>query len=150
MPSIVVHYGELALKGRNRPWFTSMLVRTIETVLEGLDVRDVRPVVGRIVIRLGPEGDRQWDEMRNRLSRLPGVGNFARAIHAPPDLDAIADTAAVRRRAWRRLQSHRPPRGQGFKTPRPTSNVKSAAACSRQQAGRSISCSRICTSASRS
>ena len=59
MSSVVVHYGELALKGRNRPWFTSMLVRTIEAVLGGLDVRDVRPLVGRVVIRLGPQGDAQ-------------------------------------------------------------------------------------------
>jgi thiamine biosynthesis protein ThiI len=88
--SVIVHYGELALKGRNRPWFTSMLVRTIVAVLAGLDVRDVRPVVGRIVIRLGPDGDGQWDEIRDRLSRLPGIGNFSRATHVVPDLDAIA------------------------------------------------------------
>lgn len=93
--SVIAHYGELALKGRNRPWFTSMLVRTIKNLLEGLDVRDVRPVVGRIVIRLGPEGDAQWDEIRDRLSRLPGIGNFARATHVEPDLDAIASAVAA-------------------------------------------------------
>ncbi len=92
--SVIVHYGELALKGRNRPWFTSMLVRTIAALLDGLDVRDVRPLVGRIVIRLGPEGDAQWDEIRDRLSRLPGIGNFARAIHVAPDLDAIGSAVA--------------------------------------------------------
>jgi thiamine biosynthesis protein ThiI len=95
MSSVVVHYGELALKGRNRPWFTSMLVRTIEAVLRGLDVRDVRPLVGRIVIRLGPQGDAQWPDIRERLSRLPGIGNFARATHVVPDLDAIATAVAA-------------------------------------------------------
>jgi len=95
MPSsVIVHYGELALKGRNRPWFVSMLVRTIKEVLKGLDVRGVKPLVGRIVIRLGPDGDRQWDEIRERLSRLPGIGNFARATHVVPDLDAIASAVA--------------------------------------------------------
>ena len=95
MPSsVIVHYGELALKGRNRPWFVSMLVRSIKEVLKGLDVRGVKPLVGRIVIRLGPEGDRQWDEIRERLSRLPGIGNFARATHVAPDLDAIATAVA--------------------------------------------------------
>ncbi len=93
--SVVIHYGELALKGRNRPWFTSMLVRTIEAVLAGLDVKDVRPVVGRIVIRLGPEGDGQWDEIRDRLSRLPGIGNFSRATHVAPDVDAIGDAVVA-------------------------------------------------------
>jgi thiamine biosynthesis protein ThiI len=70
-----------------------MLVRTIEAVLAGLDVREVRPSIGRIVIGLGPEGDGQWDEIRDRLSRLPGIGNFARAVRVAPDQDAIAHAA---------------------------------------------------------
>ena len=57
-------------------------------------MRDVRPMVGRIVITLGPEGDAQWDEIRARLSHLPGIGNFARATHVAPDLDAIASAVA--------------------------------------------------------
>jgi adenylyl- and sulfurtransferase ThiI len=61
-----------------------------------LDVRDARPVVAVYVIRLGPNGDAQWDEIRDRLSRLPGIGNFARAMHVVPDLDSIADAVAAR------------------------------------------------------
>ena len=93
--SVIAHYGELALKGKNRPWFTSMLVRTIESSLAGLDVIDVRPMVGRIVIRFGPGASSQWDEIRARLSRLPGIGNFSRATHVVPDLDAIATATAA-------------------------------------------------------
>src|SRR5688572_3692352 len=92
--SVIAHYGELALKGKNRPWFTSMLVRTIQSSLAGLDVVDVRPMVGRIVIRFGPGAATQWDEIRARLTRLPGIGNFARATHVEPDLDAIASATA--------------------------------------------------------
>lgn len=107
MPSsVIAHYGEVALKGRNRPWFTSMLVRTIDAVLRGLDVRDVRPVVGRIIIRLGPAGDDQWPEIRERLSRLPGIGNFSLATHVQPDLDAIASAVAAGT-AGRRARSFR-------------------------------------------
>lgn len=95
MPSsVVVHYGELALKGRNRPWFITMLLRSVRALLEDLDVVDVRSVVGRIIIRLGPSGDEQWDEIRARLMRLPGIGNFSRATHVVPDLDAIAAAVA--------------------------------------------------------
>jgi thiamine biosynthesis protein ThiI len=93
--SVIAHYGELALKGKNRPWFTSMLVRTIGSALKGLDVVDVRPMVGRIVIRFGPAADGQWDEVRARLSRMPGIGNFSRATHVIPDLDAIATATAA-------------------------------------------------------
>jgi thiamine biosynthesis protein ThiI len=90
--SVIVHYGELALKGRNRPWFLYTLVRSIRAALAGLDVLAVRPMVGRIVIRLGPQTE--WPEVRERLSRLPGIGNFARATHVAPDLDAIANAVA--------------------------------------------------------
>jgi len=92
--SVIVHYGELALKGKNRPWFVSMLVRSIRACLKGLDVKDVRPMVGRIVIRLEAGGETQWDEVRARLSRLPGIGNFSRATHVAPDVDAIAAAVA--------------------------------------------------------
>ena len=50
MTSIVVHYKELALKGRNRPWFVQLLVRNIRTALRGLSVRSVRSVMGRIEV----------------------------------------------------------------------------------------------------
>ena len=89
MSSVVVHYSELALKGRNRPWFIQMLVRAIKSALADTGVRDVRSVVGRIVIHLEPEAD--WPEVRARLARLPGIGNFARATHVAPDLPTIAD-----------------------------------------------------------
>ncbi len=89
MLSVVVHYSELALKGRNRPWFIRTLVRTLKAALADTGVADVRSMVGRIVIRLEPGAD--WEDVRRRLARLPGIGNFARATHAPPDVAAIAD-----------------------------------------------------------
>jgi thiamine biosynthesis protein ThiI len=91
MPSVIVHYGELALKGRNRPWFINTLVRFIRTALGGLRVSDVRALVGRIVLTIESEED--WPEVRARLSRIPGIGNFALARHVRPDLEAM--TAAV-------------------------------------------------------
>lgn len=89
MASVVIHYGELALKGRNRPWFINTLVRTIRTALADLDVEHTRALMGRIEVRLGPSCP--WDEVRGRLRRLPGIGNFARATHLAPDLETIAD-----------------------------------------------------------
>jgi thiamine biosynthesis protein ThiI len=91
MTSVVIHYGEIALKGRNRPWFITMLVRSIRAVLAELDVVSTRFVMGRIEVELGPAAD--WAEVRDRLSRLPGIGNFSRARRVAPDLDAI--TAGV-------------------------------------------------------
>jgi thiamine biosynthesis protein ThiI len=103
--SVVVHYGELALKGRNRPWFVSMLVRTVKVALGGLDVQSVKPLIGRLVVTLGPQAEGQWDEIRSRLARLPGIGNFARATHVAPDLEVIAETVV------RAVASEKAPRG---------------------------------------
>jgi len=89
MSSVVVHYSELALKGRNRPWFVHTLVRTIRTALADVGVADVQAVVGRIVVSL--DGTADWPAVRARLSRLPGIGNFALATHTAADLTEIGD-----------------------------------------------------------
>jgi tRNA uracil 4-sulfurtransferase len=91
MASIVIHYGELALKGRNRPWFIHTLVRVIRAGLAGLRVSRVHALIGRIIVTLDDPAD--WPEACARLARLPGIGNFALAHHVVPDLDAL--TAAV-------------------------------------------------------
>jgi thiamine biosynthesis protein ThiI len=89
MTTVVVHYKELALKGRNRPWFVQALVRNLREVLEGLDVASVRSVMGRIEIELG--GAAPWPEVRERLSRVFGIANFSRAGRGSRDLDALAE-----------------------------------------------------------
>lgn len=87
MSSVVVHYGELALKGRNRPWFLHTLVRVIRTALRDLRVTRVQALIGRIIVSFEDPAD--WPEIRARLARLPGIGNFALAHHVPADLDVI-------------------------------------------------------------
>jgi len=89
MNSIVVHYNELALKGRNRPWFVSMLVRNIRTALAGLSVPAVRSVMGRIEIELGPA---DWGAVRERLKSVFGIQYYSYAGGASLDLDEIAAT----------------------------------------------------------
>jgi thiamine biosynthesis protein ThiI len=88
MTSIVVHYKELALKGRNRPWFIKILIRNLRTALRDLDVRSVRSVMGRIEIDLGAETS--WDAARDRIRHVFGIANFSRAARAPHDFDALA------------------------------------------------------------
>jgi thiamine biosynthesis protein ThiI len=85
--SVVVHYGELALKGRNRPWFLHTLVRVIRAALRDLRIGSVQALIGRIIISFDDPDD--WPEIRARLARLPGIGNFAFAHHVPADLDVI-------------------------------------------------------------
>ena len=88
MTSVIVHYQEIALKGRNRPYFVDRLVANLRAATADLDVAQVRPLVGRIELVLGPGA--RWDEVRDRLKRVFGIGNFAQAGRGPMDLDALA------------------------------------------------------------
>lgn len=88
MKSIVLHYQEIALKGHNRPWFISRLVRNLKDTTAGLGVTDVRALMGRIELVLGEDAD--WKAVRDRVSHVFGVANFANAGTAPLDIDAIA------------------------------------------------------------
>jgi thiamine biosynthesis protein ThiI len=88
MNSIVVHYQELALKGKNRPWFLSRLVRNLRRALSDLDVRTVRALMGRIEVVLGP--DARPAEVGERISRTFGIANFSFAGNCVLDLDVIA------------------------------------------------------------
>jgi len=88
MKSVIVHYQEIALKGKNRPWFVARLVRNLREATADLGVRRVRALVGRIEILLGDAAD--WPAVRDRLSKVFGAANFARAGRAPLDVDAIA------------------------------------------------------------
>jgi thiamine biosynthesis protein ThiI len=86
---VVIHYLELALKGRNRSWFVHTLVRTIRLALKGLDVRETRLETGRILVFLGSQAD--WPEVRARIARIPGIANFGFAVTVPADIDAMGD-----------------------------------------------------------
>ncbi len=91
MDSFVAKYQELALKGKNRPWFIDRLLRHLEHAMAGLPVADVRCVMGRIEVSLVPGSDP--DPIGARLAKVFGLANFSRAGRAPLDLDAI--TAAI-------------------------------------------------------
>ena len=88
MDSIVVHYQEIALKGKNRPWFLGRLVRNLKRALADLDVIDVRSLMGRIEIQLGPATRRE--EAGERVRRTFGIANYSFARRTALDLDVIA------------------------------------------------------------
>jgi len=88
MKSVVIHYHEIALKGKNRPWFVARLVRNIRQATSDLDIRNVRALMGRIELVLGPSTT--WEATRDRLKDVFGIGNFAKAGQAPLEMDTIA------------------------------------------------------------
>ena len=88
MNSIVVHYQELAVKGKNRPWFLGRLVRHLRHAVSDLDVTAVRALMGRIEIVLGPT--LPIDAVSERIRHTFGIANFSLAGRATLDIDTIA------------------------------------------------------------
>src|SRR5688572_19619868 len=93
MTSIVVHYQEIALKGKNRPWFMARLVRNLRAAVADLDVQAVRALMGRIELVLGPGATRE--EVGERIGRTFGIANYSFAGRTALDLDEL--TAAILR-----------------------------------------------------
>lgn len=87
MTCLLVHYQELALKGRNRPWFIGRLASNLRAATSGLGVAEVRPFMGRVEIRLRPEADAEL--VAARVARVFGVANVAVAVRLPVDLDLV-------------------------------------------------------------
>ena len=87
MPSVVVHYQEIALKGKNRPWFIGRLLGHIRRATADLDVRSVRSLMGRIEIVTGPGAS--FEEIKERLQHVFGIANFSEARRTPAELEAL-------------------------------------------------------------
>lgn len=94
MTSVLVHYSEVALKGKNRTWFVGRLVRNIHGALAGLHIKEVRTPIGRIEVVLGK--DEVLPDVLDRLSRVFGVHNYQVATHIPRDFDGMADAIVSR------------------------------------------------------
>ena len=88
MDSVIVHYQEIALKGRNRPWFIERLVGNLRAATADLDVVSVRPLMGRLELALGPRAD--WEQVKSRIETTFGVANFAQARRAGTSVDELA------------------------------------------------------------
>jgi thiamine biosynthesis protein ThiI len=119
MNSVVVHYKELALKGRNRPWFIQMLVRNLRTALAGFEVRSTRSVMGRIEIEFGARVNRA--DVSERLARVFGIANFSWAGRATHDFTALAEAilgeVSERRPASFRVSARRSDKRFPFTSP---------------------------------
>ena len=82
---ILVRYGEIYLKGQNRPFFEKMLMNNIKKALEPFGKPKVYKAQGRIYIEnLKVEGT-----VLDRLSKVFGAIGINPAWKTDKDLDAI-------------------------------------------------------------
>jgi tRNA uracil 4-sulfurtransferase len=83
----VVRYHEIALKGRNRPFFVQRLVDSLRQATADFPAARVQTLDGRLSVEVSDEVG--WERMRERLATVFGVANFSRAHEVPADLPAL-------------------------------------------------------------
>jgi thiamine biosynthesis protein ThiI len=90
--TLVVHYAEIALKGRNRPQFERRLMAQLGLALRdvGIDA-GVRRMPGRLTIALPATADPA--AALARLTKLPGVAHVALGVAVAADVEAISAAA---------------------------------------------------------
>ncbi|MEE9256438.1 MAG: THUMP domain-containing protein, partial [bacterium] len=89
---VILHYNEIGLKGKNRPFFIRLLAQRVERAAAGAGgTSRVRKLHGRLLLEI-PE-DSSWPALREALSRVFGLAYFARAKTLPLDLEAAAQAA---------------------------------------------------------
>jgi thiamine biosynthesis protein ThiI len=90
---VLVRYHEIALKGRNQPFFLAKLGHNLARATADLPGTRVRRLAGRLSVDF-PEGV-AWDTVRERMRAVFGVANFSRIHQSPPEA-ARLEEAVVR------------------------------------------------------
>jgi len=91
MTFLVVHYHEIALKARNRPFFVNRLVDNLKRATADLPVGRIRKLTGRVVLELGDECSA--GPVADRIRQVFGVANCSVAYRSALTLDALQETA---------------------------------------------------------
>ncbi|MDR2713758.1 MAG: tRNA 4-thiouridine(8) synthase ThiI [Clostridiales bacterium] len=86
---LLVRYGELGLKGKNRNQFINCLVKNIKAALSDLPPRRVESTWGRILIEVGDD----FDLVVQALSQVFGIYSFSPVLEASWQMEAIFEAA---------------------------------------------------------
>ncbi len=87
---IVVRYGELALKGKNRSHFEKLLLANIRKVLKPFPGVTAKRIQGRIIVHLHGADETPIQEA---LKNVFGIYSFSLAMQVENDVDAIKEGA---------------------------------------------------------
>lgn len=87
MEGLIIHYGELALKGGNRDFFESVLIKNIKSVLDKRDFVSLKKFYGRLFVVLKKSAD--TDRVKSALLHVFGIENFAFVHETKQDLKLI-------------------------------------------------------------
>src|SRR3990172_8771602 len=91
MATLLLRYGEIALKGQNQGYFLDALVRNVRRAVDPLGPATVGVVFGRVLVDIEAPAAVAVEHLR----RVFGVVSLSPVETVPLDLDAIT-AAAVR------------------------------------------------------
>lgn len=89
---ILIRYGEIFLKGKNRGFFEKALLGNIRKSLENINV-EVLKVPGRFIVQNYSEDVEE--EIVERLLKIAGIFSFSTAIYFDTSLDNITENALL-------------------------------------------------------
>ncbi len=83
----IVKTHELALKGKNRPWFMRKLTDNLRRATKGSGVERIWQ--GQLMVGLTLSDEECWPEVKSRIVDVFGVAKFYKAYDLPRDLDGL-------------------------------------------------------------
>jgi tRNA uracil 4-sulfurtransferase len=89
--TLVAHYHEIGLKGRNRSFFEDALARNLKRALRGTGYTRIRKGFGRVTVDFD-EGARVEDAA-TRAARIFGIAYLGFGVRVRPDMDEIGRVA---------------------------------------------------------
>lgn len=90
-PLLLVRYGELSLKGRNRKNFEDLLLTNIRSNLKGIPHGKIRKTFGRIYL----ETNGNWEEIAQRLQRVFGIVSVSPVLRRNLEIEEIKAAATL-------------------------------------------------------
>lgn len=90
-PLLLVRYGELSLKGRNRKTFEDLLLANMRSSLSDLPHGRITKTFGRIYL----ETKNNWEELAKRLQSVFGIVSVSPVLRRDLDLELIKEGASL-------------------------------------------------------
>ncbi|MFA5133783.1 MAG: tRNA uracil 4-sulfurtransferase ThiI [Patescibacteria group bacterium] len=90
MNNIIIHYNEIALKGKNRIFFEKKLRENIKNAFRGLSVTSVSRLPGRILVEIS---EKNIGEALEKAAKIPGISSYSPAMQVETALDKMKEGA---------------------------------------------------------
>lgn len=84
---LIIRYGEIALKGKNRTYFEKKLAENVKKAVQEKGFQtEIKRINGRIIVKLDKEPN---EEIKQTISKVFGVTSFSFSSRVEPDYDSI-------------------------------------------------------------